>query len=108
MNATLQVSRDEGNALLLKIEGAIGFETVLKLRQEGGQAIADGTTRSVHVDLGQVGEANSVLFSLLLRWFSDCQSRGLAMEVGGLSAHMMDMARISGLDEVLPIVNVSA
>ena len=90
--------RREGARML--VSGAVTLGNVAALLDEGRRHIADGVTI---VDLGEVGELDSALLALLLAWLRDARSAARELTFANLPASLQTIARLYGVDELLPI-----
>ncbi len=104
MNFTLASRDDVGEGLrILELKGGVNFDNAPAIREQGRDLLNAGELRRVVIDVSGVSAANSVLFSVLLRWMWIAESRDLRFGVRGLSARLMDVARVSGLETVIPL-----
>ena len=98
--ARAAVSWQEPNLLLLS--GEVDFESVESARTQGEQLI-DRSPASFAVDLSGLSSAHSVALSLLMRWYAYARQKGKALHIQGMPAKLFDVARVSGLETVLPL-----
>ncbi|WP_020409649.1 STAS domain-containing protein [Hahella ganghwensis] len=89
----------------LALTGHIDFDNCVKVMQEGERYLSGsaGTGKNVCIDVSGVENAHSVLLSVLLRWLALSEKVQLEASVSGLSGKMFEVARVSGIDTVLPI-----
>jgi phospholipid transport system transporter-binding protein len=90
---------------LLELSGTINFDNAAAICQRGEELILDRKPDSLLVDIGKVDSANSALFSILLRWMQLAGSHSMQFGVRGVSSRLMDVARVSGLETVIPLEN---
>lgn len=91
-------ARGEGE---VAVTGLLGFATVTALL-EPLEALLPGQG-SLRVDLGGVTHADSAGLALLVHWLRLARRRGLSLEFHQAPAQLMDMARLSRLDRILPL-----
>ena len=85
----------------LALMGDVTSENVVSIRAEGENLISRITSSGV-IDLGGLSSANTITLSLLLSWLRFAKSRSVVLTVRQASAKLFDMARVSGLDHILP------
>ncbi len=100
----LEVQQSSGS-LELTVKGRLSFETAPGIRQQGREAINAFQGDEVRVFIEPDIRGSSLLFSLLIRWYSDVRKVRKALQITGLSDDMMAVARVCGLEDVLPISN---
>jgi len=89
------VSRGDG---VWGIEGRLTFATTPAFVQ----AFAAVTEDAV-IDLKQVELADSAGLALLVEWAIQAEKKGLTMSFSNIPIQVLAMARVSGLDEILPM-----
>lgn len=94
--ATIQVA--DGHA---QVSGALTFDTVAKLRTAGNQLIAK--RNKLEFDFKNVTRCDSSALTLLTAWTRLSRKNGNAILFINLPQQLYDIAKISGLDKVLPI-----
>lgn len=82
-----------------RIEGVLDFASVATLFGRTGEILGGGDT--VRIDLSGVERANSAGVGLLLEWRREAQRRGIALELDGLPEAVLQVARLSGVEDVL-------
>jgi len=99
----LEKSNDQ-TAAVLRLSGYVGLDNCVEVVQEGEQQLRNCRQgERVALDVGGVENAHSVLLSVLLRWLTSAELQKLQMSVIGLSGKMFEVARVSGIETVLPI-----
>ena len=96
--ASIRKGELEGDFVL---SGALTFETVPELWEEGERVFGDGP--SLSLDLGGVTRADSAGLALLVDWLRRARECGQDVRFANIPEQMLAMARASGLDEVLPM-----
>ena len=91
--------RDDGTYV---VRGELSFTTVSPLLKHS-TALFDGGKDPITVDLDGVTRADSAGLSLLIQWWRQARTRGQEIEYVNLPAQMLAMARLGGLDELLPV-----
>lgn len=94
------VEKLDGNRFLVK--GAINFDNAEALVKQGVAALKEASG-SASFDLSGVQHSNSVGLSVLLSWMRTAKAQGVQISFVGMPSTMFDIARVSGLDDVLPI-----
>ncbi len=90
---------------MLALSGHIDFENCVGVMREGEQYLKNGvhSEKKIRIDVSGVENAHSVLLSVLLRWMALTEKNQIDVGVTGLSGKMFEVARVSGVDTVLPI-----
>ena len=83
------------------VHGDLEFATVTPLLAPLESLLPESGT--LRVDLGGVGHADSAGLALLVHWQRLARQRGLALEFHHAPDQLMDMARLSRLDSILPL-----
>lgn len=94
--AVLEASGDDRYA----VRGPLRFDSVPALWRTTRDIFREGAT--VTVDFGAVGDVDSAGLALLVEWMRDARARGARVRYENLPAQMQAMARVSGLDGLLP------
>ena len=89
--------RREGARML--VSGPVTLANVAALLEDGRRHIAEGVQT---VDLGEVSEMDSALLALLLAWLRDAKARGQPIAFANLPASLITIARLYGVDRLLP------
>jgi phospholipid transport system transporter-binding protein len=89
--------RREGARML--VSGPVTLANVAALLEDGRRHIAEGVQT---VDLGEVSEMDSALLALLLAWLRDAQARTQPISFANLPASLRTIARLYGVDRLLP------
>lgn len=92
--------RDDGVYIL---RGELGFATVTPLLQSSSAMFSQGG-EDIIVDLAEVSRADSAGLSLLIQWWRQALEQQRSIAYMHLPAQMMAMARLGGVDELLPII----
>ncbi len=96
----------EDGAGHLRLEGELGFATVRAIWQQASELLPhDGL---VSVDLAGVTRADSAGVALLIHWTREQQRPGAGIEFVNIPAQMQAIARVSGVDAILPLVAADA
>ncbi len=89
----------DGNILVLK--GFVNPENVMVIRKAGEDIISTLSSDAV-IDLSAITSAGAVTLSLLLAWLRAAKNRNISIVVTNMPDKLFDMARVSGLELVLP------
>jgi len=82
------------------VSGAVTLGNVAALLEEGRRYIGDGVQT---IDLAEVSEMDSALLALLLAWLREANARQRALEFANLPASLRTIARLYGVDDLLPV-----
>lgn len=81
------------------VQGSLTIETVPALFETGLQQLA---SEDFQVDFSQVDSVDSAAVSMLLGWTRAAQRTQHALRVKGLPEDLLSLARLYGVDELLP------
>ncbi|HHJ14944.1 MAG TPA: STAS domain-containing protein [Gammaproteobacteria bacterium] len=85
----------------LALSGELGFDSVPGVWAEcRGYVRAGG---ELDVDLAGIERADSAGLALLVEWLRDAEAAGTRLRFLNMPEQMQAMARVSGLDEILPL-----
>ncbi len=85
----------------LAIHGDLSFTSVPAVLAQW-QSL-DGGRSGLDIDLGDVQRSDSAGLALLVECLREAQQTGKNIRFFNIPAQMLDMARVSGLDELLPL-----
>lgn len=85
----------------LSLEGELSFETVVQLLGEIRRLLDKDT--EIRVDLQGVSRADSAGLALLVEWMRIAKELGKSIQFLNIPQQMLAIARVSGLDQVLPL-----
>jgi phospholipid transport system transporter-binding protein len=91
------VIRRDGDTLMLS--GPVTLANVAQVLEEGLQQIRDGART---VDLGGVTELDSSLLAMLLAWLREAKGRNAEVAFANLPQGLETIARLYGVDGLLP------
>ncbi|HET8708405.1 MAG TPA: STAS domain-containing protein [Pseudomonadales bacterium] len=97
---SVSIEKLDGNRFIAK--GVICFENA-ESWAKAGEAALSGSSGLVQIDLSGILQTSSVGLSVLLSWMRAAKAKGMQLNFTGMPAAMFDIARVSGLDDVLPI-----
>ena len=83
----------------LTLSGPVTLENVARVLQEGVQQIRDGART---IDLGGVTELDSSLLAMLLAWLREAKLHDAAVAFSNLPQGLETIARLYGVDGLLP------
>lgn len=84
------------------VSGEVGFINAEKLSLDGEQLIAT-MPRICTVDLSGIRYASSVMLAVMVGWLRHAAACDVALAFQNIPGQLMQVARVSGLDAVLPI-----
>ena len=85
----------------LVVEGELDFTTVVALLGDARPLLEAGT--DVRIDLQGITRSDSAGLALLIEWMRTAQRLGKAIQFLNIPPQMLDIARVSSLDQVLPL-----
>jgi phospholipid transport system transporter-binding protein len=91
---------DNGNFVL---EGDLSFATVPSLWREGMQQFANAP--ELTMDLSGIRRSDSAGLTLLIEWLRFANNANKQITYLNMPQQMLAIARVSGLDNILPLVN---
>ena len=97
--AQASLSKDENSRLV--IAGDLSFASVPALWGQWRSTGSEGDV--VDVDLSRVERSDSAGLALLVACLRDARQTGRSVRFFNIPAQMLAMARVSGLDQVLPL-----
>ena len=83
------------------VSGELTFATVAALQRESVRVFAGN--EELLVDLDDVAAADSAGLALLVDWTAAARQQGRHICFTNMPAQLLAIARVSGLDEVLPL-----
>lgn len=100
-------ARIEGAAGELRILGVLDYRSAPALRQAGQVLIGEGKGDTLRIDCSGVEKSSSVGLSLLLSFMRDAKKLGREVSISGLPHDMQQIAKVSGLEDVLPLADAA-
>lgn len=88
----------------LTLAGALDFDSVLVLQQQGTQWIQKTAPAQFTLDLAGVSYSSSAGLALLLDWLRAAASSSKQVSVANMPVDMLALVRVSGLEQSLPLV----
>lgn len=85
----------------LRLVGCLGFDTVTAIYREANNHLS-GNGRLI-VDLAAVERADSAGLALLVEWTRQAAAAGRELRFRNMPEQMLRIARVSGLEAVLPL-----
>lgn len=83
------------------LSGEVTTLNAVALRQDGERLLKDAATEVV-VDLMGISRSTSAAISVLLCWMREAERLNKQLQFANMPDKMFDVARVSGLDAVLP------
>jgi phospholipid transport system transporter-binding protein len=90
--------RREGRRIV--ISGPVTLANVAGILDEGRRHLEEGVRT---VDLAEVTEMDSSLLALMLAWLREANSRGRELAFANLPESLRTIARLYGVDSLLPV-----
>jgi phospholipid transport system transporter-binding protein len=97
------VIRREGRRLV--VSGPVTLANVAGLLEEGRRHLAEGVRT---VDLGEITEMDSSLLALMLAWMREARGRGRDLGFVNMPESLQTIARLYGVDSLLPAASTAA
>ena len=91
----------------LQLAGVLDYSTGPKLREQGARLIAASSAARLALDCSAVEKSSSVGLSLLLSFMRDAKKLGREVSISGLPHDMQQIAKVSGLEDVLPLADAA-
>ncbi|MFA7387206.1 MAG: STAS domain-containing protein [Thiohalobacteraceae bacterium] len=85
----------------LVLSGELSFDTVVRLRAQA-EPLLDRAD-DIRIDLQDIARSDSAGLALLVEWMRSAGRRGKAIEFLNIPQQMLAIARVSSLDQVLPL-----
>lgn len=85
----------------LTLSGELDFASVTRLNGEALKLL--GSAQAVRIDLQGIVRSDSAGLALLIEWMRVARRLGKPIQFLNIPAQMLAIARVSGLDEVLPL-----
>ncbi|WP_163835205.1 STAS domain-containing protein [Spartinivicinus ruber] len=86
----------------LKLVGSITFETATDIELQGRELLIK-QVGSCTVDLAELEDGGSAALSVLLSWMRQAHHLSISLSMINMPIDLYDLARVGGLDSVLPI-----
>ena len=99
MQATIK-HREQGT---FAIEGELNMQTVPSISEQLSGVISDVTEKTITFDLSSVSRSDSAGVALLVEIMQLAKVADLILSFSNLPQQMQDIARVSGLLDILPI-----
>ena len=90
--------RREGGRIL--VSGPVTLANVAVVLEEGRRHLEEGVRA---VDLGEITEMDSSLLAVMLAWMRDAKARGGELVFANLPESLRTIARLYGVDALLPV-----
>jgi phospholipid transport system transporter-binding protein len=87
-----------------RLEGELNMQTVPDLLRRANLDLP-GTTDIINIDLAGVSRADSAGLALLLDWLRLAEQHQRRLTLSNLPTQLLEIARVSGLQDVLPLAN---
>lgn len=88
----------------LAVSGVVDVNNAMALKVEGEAMLKSMGERFV-IDMADVEQSSSVGVSLMLCWMRAAREAQKELTFRNMPSKMFDVARVSGLDEVLPLAS---
>jgi len=85
------------------LKGQLNFDSVPELWNENKSLLFDDESNTLEINLSQLERSDSSGLAILVEWYREAEQRNKKITFLNMPAQMYDMARISGLDEILPL-----
>ncbi len=101
MNAILE-KKSDGHYLL---KGQLNFDSVPLLWSQHHDDLFADESQAIEIDFSSLERSDSSGLALLVEWYQSAEQQHKSITFVNLPAQMLDIAKVSGLEELLPIVN---
>lgn len=85
----------------LSLSGEVSADNVVALRNKGEGIIKHMPSESA-INLAGLTSANTITLSLLLSWIRYAREKSVSLTIVQSPNQLFDMARVSGLEQILP------
>jgi len=85
----------------LRVSGRIDFDNALDLKQQGERLISKAADH-LQIDFSEVSKAGSAALTLLFSWVRYAANLRKTVEFSNLPDDLLGVARVSGVDQILP------
>ena len=92
--------RREGERMV--VSGPVTLANAGAVLEEGARHLAEGVRT---VDLGEVTEMDSSLLATMLAWLRDARRRGGDLAFANLPESLRTLARLYGVDNLIPVAS---
>ncbi len=89
----------------LRLSGVLDYQSGPALRRDGQALIRGGKGQPLRIDCSSVEKSSSVGLSLLLAYTRDAIAFGREVTIVGMPSDMREIARVSGLLDVLSLAD---
>lgn len=96
-----EIKADQRDASVLNVSGELSFASVPALLEQGNALLA-GRGARIQIDLVGVTRADSAGLALLIEWLRVARHHRTSIEFRNIPPQMLAIARVSGLDGLLP------
>ena len=96
-----QVQQVEGG---YSLSGELDFNTVPVIWKDSEAMFTNGSPKELVIDLTAVTRADSAALALLIGWVRRAQSAGVSTAFKGIPGQLLAIARVSGVEDMLPVV----
>lgn len=86
----------------IKVSGVLNFDKVVSLLNKSKRYFDDNS--SLNFNFNDVEKTDSAGLALLVEWTIMAKKAGVVISFSRVPKQMLDIARVSGLDDLLPIV----
>jgi len=84
------------------LKGQLNFTSVPKLWEQNKMSLFTDEINTLDIDLSQLERSDSSGLAMLIEWYREAELEGKNLTFLNLPTQMYDIARISGLHEILP------
>jgi phospholipid transport system transporter-binding protein len=95
--------RREGRRIV--VSGPVTLANVAAVLEEGRRHLEEGVRT---VDLGEVTEMDSSLLAAMLAWLRDAKARSRELGFANLPESLQTIARLYGVDSLIPVAAAQA
>ena len=93
----------ERDGTVFRLSGELNMRTVPALWQQAASQLPQAEAAIV-VDLGAVDRCDSAALALLVEWMRAARGRGFEIGFRNLPPQLLDIAGLTGLRDMLPVV----
>ncbi|MDF1653696.1 MAG: STAS domain-containing protein [Coxiellaceae bacterium] len=89
--------------MVISLNQAVSYDTVMDVRQEVAKQIKVAKA-PFDIDFAELSDYDSSMLTLMLCWLRLARQQGVTCRFVNVSDELINMARVYGLDKLLPLV----
>ncbi len=86
-----------------QLSGELSFESVPELWQQNKNVLFEDDNKQLEINLVTLERSDSSGLAILVEWFREAEKQNKKIIFLNVPQQMYDIAKVSGLDEILPL-----